>query len=105
MEKGSQISGPFLLGDLFGSVRVGNVMKHRPYESESVLKRYEDLQHQDDEKDHSLQEHAKERAKHPEHLNAGTPYDWEDVDRYREELERMDKEGPSLKNPTNSSNS
>ena len=71
-------------------------MKHRPYASESVLKRYDDLQHRDDaeEKKHTLQENAKERARHPEHLNAGTPYDWEDVDRYRKELERMDEEGP-----------
>ncbi|WP_323814220.1 hypothetical protein [Cellvibrio sp. NN19] len=68
-------------------------MAHRPYDGEKVLKRFEDLQHQDDEpKEHTLQENAKERAKHPEHLNAGTPYDWEDVDRYREELERLDKE-------------
>jgi hypothetical protein len=71
-------------------------MAHKPYDGEEVLKRYEVLKHQDDEppKEHTLQENAKERAKHPEHLNAGTPYDWEDVDRYREELERMDAKGP-----------
>lgn len=79
-------------------------MKHKPYATEEVLKRYEDLQNQDEEKEHTLQEQAKERAKHPEHLNAGTPFDWEDVDRYQEELERMDEEGPSLKNPAKSSN-
>lgn len=73
-------------------------MAPKPYDGESVLKRYEALQHQDDEpKEHTLQENAKERAKHPEHLNAGTPYDWEDVERYRKELERMDNEGPSDK--------
>lgn len=74
-------------------------MAHRPYDGETVLKRYEVLQHQDDEevKEHTLQENAKERAKHPEHLNAGTPYDWEDVERYHKELERMDKEGPGRK--------
>ncbi|HSX52166.1 MAG TPA: hypothetical protein VLF09_14475 [Cellvibrio sp.] len=68
-------------------------MAHRPYDGEKVLKRYDVLQHQDDEppKEHTLQENAKERAKHPEHLNAGTQYDWEDVDRYREELERLDE--------------
>ena len=71
-------------------------MAHRPYDGEAVMKRFEALQHQDDEppKEHTLQENAKERAKHPEHLNAGTPYDWEDVDRYREELERLDEKGP-----------
>ena len=69
-------------------------MAHRPYDAEAVLKRYEALQHADDEepKEHTLQENAKERAKHPEHLNAGTAYDWEDVERYRAELERMDRE-------------
>jgi hypothetical protein len=73
-------------------------MSPKPYDGENVLKRYEALQHQDDEsKEHTLQENAKERAKHPEHLNAGTPYDWEDVERYRKELERMDSEGPSDK--------
>lgn len=48
----------------------------------------------DDRKEHTLQENARERAEHPEKLNAGTPYDWQDVESYREELERMDKEGP-----------
>lgn len=74
-------------------------MAPKPYDADSVLKRYDVLQHQDDEeeKDHTLQENAKERAKHPEHLNAGTPYDWEDVDRYREELDRLDREGPGRK--------
>lgn len=74
-------------------------MAPKPYDADSVIKRYEALQHQDDEEDkeHTLQEAAKERAKHPEHLNAGTPYDWDDVDRYRKELERMDDEGPGKK--------
>lgn len=74
-------------------------MAPKPYDADSVLKRYDVLQHQDDEeeKEHTLQENAKERAKHPEHLNAGTPYDWEDVDRYREELDRLDREGPGRK--------
>ncbi|HTF96432.1 MAG TPA: hypothetical protein VL995_09890 [Cellvibrio sp.] len=74
-------------------------MAPKPYDADSVLKRYDVLQQQDDEeeKEHTLQENAKERAKHPEHLNAGTPYDWEDVDRYREELDRLDREGPGRK--------
>ena len=60
------------------------------------LKKYEreQAQKQKDEEDHSLQAHAKERAQHPDHLNAGTPYDWEDLEAYRKELERLDKEGP-----------
>lgn len=60
------------------------------------LKKYEREQQtrKEDEEEHSLQAHAKERAKHPDHLNAGTPYDWEDLEAYRKELERMEKEGP-----------
>lgn len=69
--------------------------------SDAILKRYEDLQ--DDEKNverkHTLQEAAKERARHPEHLNAGTPYDWEDLDAYRQELERLDREQRGLNKP------
>lgn len=60
------------------------------------LKKYEREQGklEKDEEEHSLQAHAKERAKHPGQLNAGTPYDWEDLEAYRKELERLDKEGP-----------
>jgi len=77
-------------------------MAPKSYKGDEILKRYEELQHRDDEepKEHTLQENAKERAKHPEHLNAGTQFEWEDVDRYRKELERMDDEGPSDKKPT-----
>lgn len=46
-----------------------------------------------DEKDHSLQGQAKERAKHPSEMNAGTAFDWEDLDDYKKELQRMDREG------------
>ncbi len=60
------------------------------------LKKYEREQQtrKEDEEEHSLQAHAKERAKHPDHLNAGTPYDWEDLEAYRKELDRMEREGP-----------
>lgn len=62
------------------------------------LKEYEQRQkhEQEDapEKEHTLEENAKERAKHPEHMNVGTPYDWEDLEAYQKELERLDKEGP-----------
>lgn len=65
------------------------------------LKRYEQQQkssseekRDDKQEDHSLQAQAKERARHPEHINAGTPFDWEDLESYERELERLDREGP-----------
>ncbi len=64
------------------------------------LKRYEDQQNagegegEGEQEDHSLQAHAKERARHPEHINAGTPFDWEDLESYQRELERLEREGP-----------
>lgn len=54
-----------------------------------------------EEEDHSLQAQAKERAKHPEHLNAGTPYDWEDLEAYQKELDRLDREGPGAPSKKN----
>ncbi len=50
---------------------------------------------EEQEKEHTLQENAKERAKHPDHLNVGTPYDWEELEAYKKELERLEREGPS----------
>ena len=69
--------------------------------TDEVLKRFEALQgtEPDAEKDHSLQENAKERAQHPDHINAGTAFDWEDMDAYARELERLDREGPGIKKP------
>ncbi len=64
------------------------------------LKRYEEKQkaaqgeRDDDQEDHSLQAHAKERARHPERINVGTPFDWEDLESYQKELERLEREGP-----------
>lgn len=60
------------------------------------LRQFEDRKkrEEEDEKDHTLQENAKERAKHPDHLNVGTAYDWEDLEEYKKELERLDREGP-----------
>lgn len=61
------------------------------------LKKYErerEKAKEHEQEDHSLQAHAKERARHPDHLNAGTPYDWEDLEAYQKELERLEKEGP-----------
>ncbi len=65
--------------------------------SDDILKQFEVLNGTDDEpqKEHSLQENAKLRALHPERLNAGTPYDWEELEAYKQELERMDREGLS----------
>lgn len=66
-----------------------------PGRTDTALKRYENLtEDKDKHSDTSLQEHAKERAKHPDHLNAGTPYDWEDLDEYKKELKRLDRQLP-----------
>jgi len=61
-----------------------------------TLKNQEDKRPEGEEetRDHSLQAQAKRRAEHPEHLNAGTAFDWEDLDAYQQELDRLDKEGP-----------
>jgi hypothetical protein len=69
--------------------------------TDDILKRFEDLQQPNGEaeKEHTLQENAKERARHPDHINAGTAFDWEDMDAYAKELERMDREGPGIKKP------
>ncbi|MEX1033495.1 MAG: hypothetical protein WDZ30_09045 [Cellvibrionaceae bacterium] len=53
----------------------------------------------EEEKEHSLQENAKQRAKHPGSLNAGTAFDWEDMEDYQRELDRLDKEGPGSHEP------
>lgn len=65
---------------------------------DEVLKRAENLQ-DEGEKDSSLQEHAKERAKDPDKMNVGTPYDWQELEAYKKELDRLDREGPKIKNP------
>lgn len=62
--------------------------------SDDILKQFEVQNGTDDEpqKEHTLQENAKLRALNPERLNAGTPYDWEELEAYKQELERMDRE-------------
>lgn len=69
--------------------------------TDETLKRYDELNkvgcEADAEKEHTLQENAKARALHPDHINAGTAYDWEDMDAYAKELERLDREGPGIK--------
>lgn len=69
---------------------------------EDILKRVERLNEDahEVEKEHSLQENAKERAHNPLHINAGTAFDWEEVDAYARELERLDREGPGLSKKT-----
>lgn len=57
-------------------------------------KRREAEEQEGKEREHTLQENAKERAKDPTTLNVGTPFDWEDLERYQDELERMEREGP-----------
>lgn len=71
-----------------------------PNRSDLALKRHENLnEKQDQHKDHSLQAQAKERAKHPDEMKVGSPYDWEELEEYKEELGRLDREGAKVKNP------
>lgn len=50
-----------------------------------------------EERKHSLRENAILRAQNPLHINAGTAFDWEEMDAYAKELERMDREKPFQK--------
>lgn len=70
-----------------------------PTKPDEIMKRFDTLNGEDGEpqKEHSLQENAKERAEHPDHLNVGTAFDWEDMEAYARELERLDREGPGLR--------
>lgn len=69
--------------------------------ADDILKRFEGLQQADDEpeKEHTLQENAKQRALKPDHINAGTAFDWEDMEAYAKELERLDREGSGIRKP------
>ena len=59
------------------------------------LKKYEKEQQEKEAEDHSLEHNARERAAHlGQGLNVGSPYDWEDLEKYKAELERMEREGP-----------
>lgn len=57
------------------------------------LKTFEEAQGKDSEKpkEHTLQENALERAMHLSPPKAGTPYDWEDYEKYKAELEQKEK--------------
>lgn len=67
-----------------------------------VLQRFEQLNAADEgeERDHSLRENALRRAQQPLDIQAGTAYDWEELDAYARELERLDREGPGLRPKT-----
>jgi hypothetical protein len=64
--------------------------------ADEILKKIESDK-SEQEREHSLQENAINRAKQPLHINAGTAFDWEDVEAYAKELERMDEEKPYQK--------
>jgi hypothetical protein len=66
--------------------------------TDETIKRAENRK-DEGENDTSLQAHAKERAKHPKDMNVGSPFDWQELEAYKKELDRMDREGPKLKNP------
>jgi len=71
-----------------------------PRRSDLALQRFENLHEKAEEhKENSLQEKAKERARHPNEMKIGSPYEWEELEAYKEELERLDREGPKLQNP------
>lgn len=42
----------------------------------------------------SLNAIARRHAAHSVTMRTGTPFDWEDLERYQEELARLDREGP-----------
>lgn len=63
--------------------------------ADELLKKLES--DQAEEREHSLRENAILRAQNPLHINAGTAFDWEEMDAYAKELERMDREKPFQK--------
>jgi hypothetical protein len=63
--------------------------------ADELLKKLES--EKSEEREHSLRENAVLRAQNPLQINAGTAFDWEDMDGYARELERMDKEKPYQK--------
>lgn len=66
-------------------------------------KKREEEEENEESREHSLQENARERARNPQHLNAGTPWDWEDLDAYQQELDRLDREGPGQRGDSHES--
>jgi hypothetical protein len=68
----------------------GNFMSTK---ADEILKKIEGDK-SEEEREHSLQENAINRSKQPLNINAGTAFDWEDMEAYAKELERMDKDQP-----------
>lgn len=63
--------------------------------SDEILEKHEQINRREDkEKEHTLQENARERARHPGDMKSATPYEWEDLEDYENELERLEREGP-----------
>ena len=59
------------------------------------IKRYEQRHRTDGEVvDGSTRSAARQRAGHPTTMHSGTVHDWEDLERYRAEFERLTQEGP-----------
>lgn len=61
--------------------------------ADEILKKIEGDK-SEEEREHSLRENALTRTKQPLHIHAGTAFDWEDVEAYAKELERMDQDQP-----------
>jgi hypothetical protein len=55
-----------------------------PISPTEFLKKY-GFDEEDDKQDHSLHNNALEHAKHLKRPRAGTPHDWEEWERYKEE--------------------
>ncbi len=47
----------------------------------------------DYDRDHSLRSLARQHATRPKGMHTGTAFDWEDLERYQQELDRLDREG------------
>jgi len=63
--------------------------------ADELLKKMES--DQTEEREHSLRENAILHTQNPLQINAGTAFDWEEMDAYAKELERMDREKPFQK--------
>lgn len=53
---------------------------------------------EDFEHNHTLKSMAQKHAAHANTLRTGTAWDWEDLERYQEELARLEREGPGTPN-------
>lgn len=55
-----------------------------PINPTEFLKKY-GFEEEDEESDHSLRHNAMQHAKHLKRPHAGTPHDWQEWERYKEE--------------------